>query len=49
MLLDSFEKIAGAGGFVAATHAGTGDDFKHRIEDPLVKTDQDSDQEAEES
>ena len=49
MEFDSLEKIVRAGGFVAATHAGTGDDFEHRIEDPLVKTDQDSDQEAEES
>ena len=49
VVFDGLEKIVRTGGLIAATHAGTGDDFEHRIEDPLVKTDQDSDQEAEES
>ena len=45
---DGLEKIVRAGGRVAATHAGAGNHFQHRIEDPLIETDQDSDHESEE-
>jgi hypothetical protein len=43
------EKIVRATGLVAATHGGAGDGLDHGIEYPLVKTDEDADQEAEES
>lgn len=47
MDLDGLEKIVRAGGLVAAAHAGTADDFKHRVENPLVKADHQENQQAE--
>ena len=47
--LDGLEEIVRAARFVAAAHAGTGDGFQHGIKDPLVKSDEESDHETEES
>ena len=47
--LDSLEEIVGAARLVAATHARAGDGFQHRIENPLVNTDQHPDDETEDS
>ena len=48
MVLYRLEKIVRTGRLVTTSHRGAGDDFEHRIEDPLVKSDQNSNQETEE-
>ena len=43
------DKIMRAGGSVAAAEGGTGHGFQHRIQDPLVKTDQADDEKADDA
>jgi len=46
MGLHCLDKIVRASGRVAAAEGGAGHRFQHRIQDPLVKTDQTDDEEA---
>jgi hypothetical protein len=47
--LDGLQEIVGASGGKTAASGGSGGEFQHRIEDPLVEADQDSNQDAENS